>query len=130
MALARHNARRTELDIDVVQADLLDGLDASTTGALDVVVSNPPYLDAEELASLPREVGADPVAAIVGGVGVYEALFVQAKPRLVPGGAVVVEIDERRADAVTATALGAGATGVSVVTDLAARDRVVVATWA
>ncbi|CAN5769914.1 peptide chain release factor N(5)-glutamine methyltransferase [soil metagenome] len=128
-ALARHNARRTGLDIGVVQADLLDGLDASTTGALDVVVSNPPYLEADDLASLPREVRADPTDALVGGVAVYAALFDQASPRLVPCGALVVEIDERRAKAVTAAALGAGATGISVVTDLAGRERAVVATW-
>lgn len=127
--LARYNAAQTGLEIIVLEGDLLSDLDLAATGRLDLVVSNPPYVDPQELAGLPPEVRADPHRALIGGLDVYTALFEQAACRLRPGGAVVVEIDDRRAGAVSRAAHEAGAAAVEVRCDLADRDRVVVATW-
>ncbi len=127
VALARENAARAGLEIEVREGDLLAGLDP--IGPIDLVVSNPPYIEVHEYAALPVEVQADPVESLVGGVGLYAALFEQASTRLRHGGAVVVEIGERQAAAVSRAAKEAGAAGVAVRPDLAGRDRVVVATW-
>ena len=129
VALARHNAERLALDVAALQSDLLRGLDAALTGPLDLVVSNPPYIEPEVYDSLPRDVRADPVDALVGGTSFYGPLCSQSAGRLRAGGSLVVEIGERQAEAISATALEAGATQVSVRADLAGRDRVVVATW-
>ena len=40
LALARENARANGLDVELRQADLIDGL----AGPFDLVVSNPPYV--------------------------------------------------------------------------------------
>ena len=57
----------------------------------------------------------------------YERLFAQAPSHLRPGGSVVVEIGETRAQEVTRVAAEAGARSVQVRRDLAGRDRVVIA---
>ncbi len=44
--LARENATRSALDVEVVQGDLLDPVPASLRGSVDLVVSNPPYVRA------------------------------------------------------------------------------------
>ena len=129
LALTEENAARTGLEIEVRASNLLTAVDLSSTGSIDLVVSNPPYIEDHEYAALPIEVRADPADALVGGVGVYETLFDQARTRLRSGGAAVVEIGERQAAAVGRKAREAGATDVVVLPDLAGRDRVIVATW-
>jgi release factor glutamine methyltransferase len=128
IALAKENATALGLEIEVRPGDLLSDLDPGI-GPVDLVVSNPPYVAPGEFAELPREVRADPAQALLGGPEVYEAIFAQASPRLRAGGSVVVEIDERRAEAVSRAARAAGASETMVRRDLAGRDRVVVATW-
>lgn len=125
--LARENADRSQLDVTVVEGDLLEALDPRLRGRVDLVVSNPPYVDATELPSLPPEVRADPELSLRGGVHVYRRLFAAALPWLRPGGAVVVEIGETQAAAVSAAAADAGLDAVRVHPDLVGRDRVVVA---
>jgi len=129
VALARDNARAAGLDVDVRLGDLLADLDPVATGPLDLVVSNPPYVDVNHYRTLPADVRADPWDALVGGPNVYAALFEQASVRLGPGGFTVVEIGEDRGDEVRGLALDAGARDVEVRPDLNGRDRVVVAAW-
>ncbi len=127
--LARVNAARLGLPVEVRLGDLLGGLDPEETGPLDLIVSNPPYIEADELEGLPREVLADPVDALVGGVGVYRTLFGQVEERSASGAWAVVEVGERRAAAVADEARRAGAAHVDVSVDLTGRDRVVAARW-
>jgi release factor glutamine methyltransferase len=127
--LARHNAVRNGTSIDVLEGDLLAPLDPASTGPLDLVVSNPPYVDPAAVDGLPPEVRADPLDALVGGVEVYEELFRQAAPRLARGSAVVVEIGDDLGAAVRRAALDAGALTAEVFADLAGRDRVVSSWW-
>ena len=129
VALARHNAEHLGLDVEVLESDLLRGVDAAATGPLDLVVSNPPYIEPDEFDSLPPDVLADPPEALVGGVSIYGPLCSQSAGRLAIGGSLVVEIGERQAEAVSRISLDAGAVRVSVRPDLAGRDRVVTATW-
>ncbi|MET0802185.1 MAG: peptide chain release factor N(5)-glutamine methyltransferase [Actinomycetota bacterium] len=132
--LARDNADRCGLDVTVVRGDLLAGLNDPASPdpprALDLVVTNPPYVEPHELDRLPPDVRADPLEALVGGLEVYERLFAQAPSHLRPGGSVVVEIGETRAQEVTRVAAEAGGRSVQVRRDLAGRDRVVIARWA
>jgi release factor glutamine methyltransferase len=127
VALAWENATRSGLDVDIVQGDLLEPVEAAMRGSVDLVVSNPPYVEAHELASLPRDVLADPILALAGGIEVYERLFAQAAGVLRPGGAIVVEIGESQGARVGAAAEGAGFVAVEVEPDLSGRDRIVTA---
>jgi release factor glutamine methyltransferase len=123
--LARENAARSALDVEVVQGDLLEPVPANLRGSVDLVVSNPPYVEPHELAALPREVLADPVLALAGGIEVYERLFSQTADVLRPGGAVVVEIGESQGSRVRDAATAAGFVSVEVARDLNGRDRIV-----
>lgn len=125
--LARENAAVAGVTIEVVQGPFLEPVDPVNRGAVDVLVSNPPYVRQEEYPSLPPEVRADPRAALVGGIEVYMRLFSDAGEWLRAGGVVAVEIGERQADEVSSVARDAGLTRVEVGTDLGGRDRHVTA---
>jgi release factor glutamine methyltransferase len=127
VALARENAARSNLDVEVVAGDLLDTVPETLRGAVDLVVSNPPYVEEHELPALSREARADPVLALAGGVETYVRLFAQAFDVLRPGGAIAVEIGETQGRAVRAAATEAGLVTVVVHKDLTGRDRFVTA---
>jgi release factor glutamine methyltransferase len=123
--LARRNAARLALDVRVLQGDLLGPVPAELRGWVDLVVSNPPYVAAEEVADLPDEVRADPELALVGGPELYERLAEDAHRWLRDGGVVAVEIGASMGEAVAAI-LSASFMDVRVEPDLAGRDRTVV----
>ncbi len=127
VALARENAARSNLDVDVMAGDLLDALPEALHGAVDLVVSNPPYVEEDELPGLSREARADPVLALAGGVETYVRLFAQAFDVLRPGGAIAVEIGETHGRSVGAAASDAGLVTIVVEQDLTGRDRFVTA---
>jgi release factor glutamine methyltransferase len=124
--LARANAARLGLAVTVLEGDLLEPLPVDLRGWVDAVVSNPPYVPAEDLQDLPAEVRADPVLALVGGIDVYERLGAQASRWLRAGGVLAVEIDARLSDPVV-RALSTAFAEVRVERDLTGRDRVVLA---
>jgi len=127
VALARDNAARLGLDVEVLEGDLLAPLPAGRRGEVDLVVSNPPYLDPAGLDALPPEVRADPAEALFGGLDGYERLFADARAAARPGAAVVVEVDPSIARDVAAAAAAAGLVDVAVHPDLTDRERVVAA---
>jgi release factor glutamine methyltransferase len=124
--LARANAGRLGLAVTVLEGDLLEPLPLVLRGRVDVVVSNPPYVPAEDVEDLPAEVRADPVLSLAGGIDVYERLGTQASGWLRGGGVLAVEIDARLGDPVV-RALSSAFAEVRVEPDLAGRDRVVLA---
>lgn len=122
--LARANAGRLGLDVDVRRGDLLAPLPEDLRGWVDLVVSNPPYVSPEEYEDLPPEVRADPREALVGGVEVYERLAAEAERWLRDGGVLAVEIHAGAGEAVAAV-LRRAFMDVRIRQDLAGRDRVV-----
>jgi release factor glutamine methyltransferase len=127
VALAEHNAEALGLDLEVRLGDMLGPLEDRERGAVDLVVSNPPYVGDEELADAPAEVAADPSLALRGGPATYRRLFAHAWSALRPGGWVAVEIGETLAEEITGMARVAGWERVEVRADLNGRDRVVTA---
>ena len=123
--LARDNASRLGLDIEVFEGDLLEPLPQEVRGDVDLIVSNPPYLTEEEYASLPPEVRAEPHEALVGGTAFHRRLSDEGRAWLRPGGSLVVEIGAGQSSEVMALLRHAGFAGVRVSKDLAGRDRVV-----
>jgi release factor glutamine methyltransferase len=124
--LARENAARLGLEVEVLRGDLFAPLPDDLRGRVDLVVSNPPYVAPASAPALPAEVLADPPEAVFGGPEIYERILPGAAVWLRSGGAAVVEIEEHLGERVAAIARDAGFTEVDVRPDLNARDRVVV----
>jgi release factor glutamine methyltransferase len=122
--LARRNAERLGLDVEVLAGDLLDPVPGTLAGTIDLVVSNPPYVTEEEYESLPEEVKAEPYAALVGGTDVHRRLVQAAVRWLSPEGWLAVEIGADQGPEVRAL-FEKHLTRVDVSPDLAGRDRIV-----
>ncbi len=122
LEVARENVFRTGLAVELLQADLFEGL---PTGPWDIVVSNPPYVRPEETEGLEPEVSEwEPRAALVG-VGATEAVARAAAHVLRPGGWLVLETAAGSAADVAELLAGLGYGDVRKTKDLAGRDRVV-----
>ena len=130
--VARANAARCEVDVDVRRSDLFESF-AELAAGVDVVVSNPPYVSPSELTQLPIEVrGFDPPCALFdpeGGTGFHRRIAAAARGFLRPGGTLLLEIGETQAAEVAGMLAEAGYTDVRVSQDLAGRDRVVRGLW-
>lgn len=128
LSLARENAELTGLAgrVSLVRHDLAEGLPG---GPYDLVVSNPPYVEPAELGALQPEVrNWEPHEALVGQ-GVTERVAEQARGVLRSGGALVLEVADGTAPAVSALLTGLGFRAVRQTPDLAGRDRVVEGRW-
>jgi ribosomal protein L3 glutamine methyltransferase len=82
--------------VELVESDLFKALDGRT---YDVIISNPPYVNAESVAALPPEYQAEPALALGSGADGLDAtrqILAQAKAHLNPGGLLVVEIGHNR----------------------------------
>jgi release factor glutamine methyltransferase len=123
LELARENADANGLEVRFVQADLLAGVE----GPFDLLVSNPPYVRADELDRLEPELGWEPRAALLDE-GQTGRLAHDA--RAVLDGWLVLEVHEHGAGAVAEDLSTLGYERVSISLDLAGRERVVEARWA
>jgi len=94
LAVAHVNVLRhgVEDQVQLFESDLFQSLPEKT---YDIIVSNPPYVDAEEMATLPKEFRHEPALGLAGGVeGLDFALrILQAAPRFLnPKGILIVEV--------------------------------------
>ena len=100
-------------------------------GRFDLIVSNPPYIAAAEMAGLDPEVrDHEPHLALTpggDGLAAYRAIASQAPARLVPGGRLLVEIGPTQGQAVSALFAASGLAAIALRRDLDGRDRVVLA---
>jgi ribosomal protein L3 glutamine methyltransferase len=65
----------------------------------DLIISNPPYVDAQGMADLPRECRAEPKLAFDGGadgIDIVRRIMEQAKSHLTPQGGLLCEIGRCR----------------------------------
>ena len=132
LAVARENARRLGLEDRVAfhEGDLLEPVSAES-GGVDLVVSNPPYVDAGDRDSLAPEVrDHEPAISLFApgdALSVYRRLAIAAAQVLRPGGWLVVEVGAGQAEAVRAIFEGAGLRVGATIPDLQAIPRVVTA---
>jgi release factor glutamine methyltransferase len=125
LALARENAAAAGLDVTFERRDLRDGL----SGRYDLVVSNPPYISADEIEALEPEVRDwEPRLATVGEQHT-EAIASSARNALEPGGHLVLEVASGRGRGIATMLRTLGFHEVRAGLDLAGRDRVVEGRW-
>ena len=125
-AVAAGNARRLGAPVNVAICDLMEAI---ARGAMDLIVSNPPYVPIAQREGLQREVRDwEPhVALFAGETGfeIYDRIVADAPRVLGPGGWLVMELGFGSRDYV-ANLLG-GWRDVSIEPDLAGIPRVIAA---
>jgi ribosomal protein L3 glutamine methyltransferase len=99
LALARRNVERHGLEARVLLAQG-DGLGAVAGRRFDLILCNPPYVNAASMAALPPEFRAEPSLALAGGadgMDFVRGLVARAAQHLNEGGVLVLEIGHERA---------------------------------
>ena len=127
MEVARANAAQCGLEsrCSFIVCDIAAGVQ----GPFDLVVSNPPYIAHDEIASLAPEVrDYDPQVALDGGgdgLAGYRAIASEARRLLASGGRLFVELGAGQETAVRALFTNAGLTVGAARKDLAGIPRVI-----
>lgn len=93
VTLAERNAARLGLShrVRAVCADLYDGVQG---GAFDLILCNPPYVDAADMAALPPEFACEPAFGLAGGedgLAVIRRVLADAGDHLTANGLLVCE---------------------------------------
>jgi len=99
LEVAAINLQRHDLEgvVELYQSDLFDSIPAQK---FDLIVSNPPYVDAEDMAALSDEFRAEPemgLAAGVDGLEFVERIIGSAPDYLSADGALFVEVGNSQA---------------------------------
>lgn len=128
IGLAMRNASINDTEIRLIKSDLFNDIN----GCFDVIVSNPPYIPAEEIETLSPEVrDHDPRMALDGGedgLDIYRRIVSECGDVLNAGGRLYMEIGFDQAAAVGGLMEKAGFRDIEVVKDLAGKDRVIFGT--
>ena len=127
IALAKENAARCGL-AEKVKFAVMDGLDEfDEPQCVDVLVSNPPYIETAVCETLdPRVRDFEPRLALDGGesgLDFYERYLSDAVNLLKPGGAVFFEIGENQGESVRQLMFDCGFDDIRIEKDFAGHDR-------
>ncbi|WP_404362374.1 50S ribosomal protein L3 N(5)-glutamine methyltransferase [Marinobacter sp.] len=77
--------------VNTLQADVFEGI----SGRYDLILSNPPYVDAEDMASMPEEFHHEPVLGLAAGpdgLDIAHRILAHAHEHLAPRGLLLVEV--------------------------------------
>ncbi len=98
LAVARKNIGDYGLEghVHPIKSDMLSALQGK---CYDIIISNPPYVDAPSMEALPQEYRQEPNLALASGVNGLDhthTLLREAADHLNPGGLLIVEIGHNR----------------------------------
>ena len=102
LEIARRNAERNGATVEFVKSDCFSALKGRK---YDMIVSNPPYISADEMRGLMPEVTREPELALFGGadgLDFYRRISREAPEYLNEGGCLLFEIGWLQKDAVSA----------------------------
>lgn len=93
LEVARQNIQLHQVEdkVSLVQSDLLD----EVAGTFDLIVSNPPYVDSEDIASMPAEYQHEPRSALEAGEDgllLARKILSSAADKLNGGGHLIMEL--------------------------------------
>ena len=103
LAVARVNVDRHGLDgrITLVESDGLAACEDRKQGGYDLILCNPPYVNAATMSALPAEFRAEPSLALAGGddgMDFIRSLFLTAAAHMSENAVLVLEIGNERAN--------------------------------
>lgn len=123
------NVEHNNLPVKIVKGDVLktEGAD----GQYDLIVSNPPYINEEDMKNLQPEVTFEPVTALAGGEDgllFYRHIAKEYKKHLTQGGTIAFEVGINQADTVAEILKQNGYININTRKDYNEIDRVVFGT--
>jgi len=124
--VARENAIRLGVSVQWRQGDFVKPIEAERW---DYIITNPPYVSAEEYSQCAPEIFREPSMAFLGGrdgLDFYRRLAEETKVLLYPQGKILMEIGWKQAGAVSEIFQREGFE-TQVFPDLAGHDRVIIA---
>ena len=115
LAVAEENFRNLHLTdrIRLIAGDIGNDL-LPDTDKYDLILSNPPYVTADEMESLEPELSHEPATALTdggNGLSLYEAIFRNYLPHLAEGGTMILEHGADQSEAVLHMGKSYGMTG-------------------
>lgn len=113
----------------VIIGDIFD--DCAAERKYDLIVSNPPYIKAEDMQKLQPEVEFEPAYALYGGedgLMFYRAIAVNYKTALKKGGVLAFEAGARQSEQIAEIMCSAGYSGIGTEKDINGIERVVFGT--
>lgn len=131
---ARENASALQLDAVFLEGDLFAPLESYVSSKtkdrlFDIVVSNPPYIETEEIGVLMPEVREhEPLLALDGGedgLSFYRKIIKKAPEYMRKGAHLFLEIGCRQGEAVRTLMQEAGFSQIQILKDYAGLERVV-----
>ena len=94
LTIAKHNAKKLDADVYFIKSNMFD----EVVGKFDLIISNPPYIDTQEIAELDAEVkDHDPKIALDGGelgLKFYNIIHDNLRKHLKDNGTLILEIGE------------------------------------
>lgn len=132
LEVARDNARKLRVDVDVKHQDVLDVADYG--GRYDIIVSNPPYVDEREKAEMkPNVLQYEPADALFvpdsNPLLFYEAICNAATRSLADGGMIYFEINPLHVSSMVEMLRGKGFEDVEALRDSQGNYRFVKGVW-
>lgn len=124
----KENTRLNNSNVKIVQGDCLDENFVNSFENFDLIVSNPPYLTAEDMQKLQREVSFEPKNALFGGddgLDFYRGIVRLWKNKLKDGGMMAFEIGIGQEDEVSYMMIHSGLKNVRFKPDLCGINRIV-----
>ncbi len=99
LAVANINTERHKLAsrLNLIQSDLFSGVAGEK---YQIIVTNPPYVDADDIASMPKEFHQEPAIGLASGadgLDITRKILSQAADYLTPQGILVVEVGNSEA---------------------------------
>ena len=127
LMVAERNAKELNANVHFIQLDILN---QSPKGKFDLIVSNPPYISAQEKSSIHRNVlNHEPHLALFAPTDdpliFYRAITIAAQQLLNPGGALIVEINERFPKDVCELFNESGLCEIRITKDFSGKPRIV-----
>jgi release factor glutamine methyltransferase len=119
--------------VHFVASDLFDAwtnADGNAAMRFDIIVSNPPYIPSDMIATLAKEVQNEPRIALDGGsdgLVIIRRIIAEANKFLKSGGALLLEADPSQMDAIAVLMQDAGFHTIKIYKDLAGMPRVIAA---